>query len=116
MRVDGSRSALNPGRLRHRVTIEHKVVTGRDSFGADQFEWQTFCTCYMNITAMQGRELEVAQQRWADARYKCESQFIEGVRHEMRINRNGRYLEIMDVQDPFGMRDRLVYYCREWVK
>ncbi len=118
MRVDGSRAALNSGRLRHRVTIEQKTLTSpyQDSFGADVYQWTAFCTCYMSINVLQGRELEVAGQRWADARYRCESQYIDGVQREMRINWGGRYLDIVDAQDPQGMRDRLVYCCREWVE
>lgn len=118
MRIDGSRDTLNPGLLRQRVTIQQKSVTGQDTRGQDEYTWASVQETWANITALQGREMEVVQQRWADARFKVIMHFLAGVTFAMRLawldGSTTRILQIMDVQDPDGLRKRLVLFCREW--
>jgi len=121
MRVDESRLLpLNPGALRHQIEIQQKVVTSQNSRGEDVYTWALVYFCYASITALQGRELETAQQRWADARYRIEAQYLAGVERAMRIrwwDGSAYHLfNILDAVDPQGMRDRLVMICREWVE
>ncbi len=114
MRVDGSRGALNPGRLRHFVTIRQKPAGAENAFGEPTGDRTAFATGYASIDALQGRELQAAQQRWSDARFKVEMQYLAGVTTDMDIlDDEDRVLDILDAQDPEGCRNRLVMYCSE---
>jgi hypothetical protein len=73
---------------------------------------------------MSGRELETAQQTWAEARFKVITHFISGVKREMRIVWGGldgsnaplstaRLLDILDAEDPWGTGTTLVMICKE---
>ena len=66
MRIDAAKT-LNPGLLREQLIVQYKNVTGQDSYGQDVYTWQTFVSMKGQVTALQGRELELAQQKWAEA-------------------------------------------------
>ena len=98
---------------RQSVTIKQQTVTSQDSYGQDVFTWTTFWTGFLEIKAMSGREFWGAQQRWAEARFKCSGLFVSGVTREMRIYWGDRVLNILDVEDPTGKRHHAVMYCKE---
>jgi len=106
---------VNPGRLRHRVTIQRPAASSPlNGFGEPGGPAVTFAAAYASIQALQGREFEAAQRLWADARFLVELQYLAGVTTEMRIlDDEGRTLNILDVEDPEGNRARLVMYCSE---
>ncbi len=114
MRVDGSSAPLNPGALRHLLTIRQKPSGAENTFGENTGEYATFATVYGSIRPLQGRELQAAQQRWADARFRIETQYLAGVTTAMDIlDDEDRVLDILDVEDPEGCHNRLIMYCNE---
>jgi len=120
VRVDGSRSILNPGLCRHQAEIQQKIVSAQNTFGEDVYAWSTLYNLQCNIQALQGNEALRVQQMWAEARYKVTCQHIAGIDRAMRLvwwdGSSNRTLEILDVQDLAGTRAVLVMYCREWVE
>jgi len=58
--------------------------------------------------------LEAAMQRWAEARFKIESQYVKGIVRAMRGLWGDRYLDVIDAEDPFGTRMSLLIYAKEW--
>jgi head-tail adaptor len=59
------------GQLDQRIVILRKNVTGQDSTGADTLGTPTtVATLWARVEDLDGRELQVAMQRWATARYK----------------------------------------------
>ena len=62
--------ALNVGDLRTHVTFQAKVVSGQDSYGQDVTTWATQLVAWCQIEALQGRELDAAQQIHAEARFR----------------------------------------------
>ena len=59
------------GQLDQRIVILRKSVTGVDSTGADTLGTPTtVATLWARVEDLDGRELQVAMQRWATARYK----------------------------------------------
>jgi len=99
---------FNPGLARHRVRIMRPVKT-KDAFGADTVTLALYGTVPAQIEALQGRELEAVQQRWAHARYKIRMQFTKQVEREYSIEwplASGLLtLDILDVRDPAGTRN-----------
>lgn len=108
--------ALNPGLLREPITITSPTDGGQNAYGEPTVTWSTHQACRARIEALRGAEMEAVQQTWAEARLKVTTHFIAGVKREMRITWGSRTLEILDVEDPNGMRERLVIYCRELVE
>lgn len=116
MRLDGSK-VLNPGLLRHQITWERKVVSGQLD-GEDVFAWEIVADVRARILPLVGRELENAQQRWPEARYRIEQHYVPGLQRGHRGYWHGeegvRYLDAVDVQDPAGTAMSLVILAKEW--
>jgi SPP1 family predicted phage head-tail adaptor len=115
MRSDGSK-VLNPGLLRHRITWQEKTVTGQDSLGQNIYEWDDVLITPARVVALVGRELELAQQRWAEARFRVEMHYITGIKREMRGLWGTRYLNVIDAEDPWGTGMVLHVVAKEWVE
>lgn len=115
MRIDGSK-ILNPGLLRHRIIWQQKAVSGQDSVGQDIYAWADFITTPARVTALSGRELEAAQQRWAEARFKIEMHYTPAIEREMRGVWGSRYLDVIDAEDPWGTGMVLHVMAREWAE
>lgn len=105
MRLDGART-LNPGLLIHQIRWQEKVSTGLNSSGEDTYEWQEVVTCRAQIKTIAGRELEMARQRWAEAKYEITQHWFSGLRPDMQITwyigGEERTLDVLDVRDPAG--------------
>lgn len=104
-RFDESR-AFNPGLARHKMRIMRPVKT-KDSFNADIVTLALYATVYAQVTALQGRELEAVQQRWAEAKYRIRMQYTKNIEREYSIEwplASGLLtLNILDVRDPAGV-------------
>lgn len=113
-RIDGSYE-LNPGNLRHAITIQRAAKT-QNTFGEDVVAWSTLLTAHAQIRAMQGRELEAYQQQWAEARWKIRMwKPAETIKREDQIIWETRTLDILDAEDPDGTGRTLEIVAREVV-
>jgi len=113
-RVDGS-YALNPGRLRHRLTLQRCIKT-QDGYGQDVLAWTDTTTFWAQVRAMQGRELETARQTWAEARFKIRMWHPnQEIRREDRLVWDERTLDILDAEDPDGTGREMLIIARELV-
>lgn len=106
---------LNPGLLRHRIQVFAPAdVPPGNTFNEPTAARSLVATTWANIQALQGRELQAVQQTFADARFRIETQYLAGITTAMQIlDDEGRTLNVLDVQDPYGIRDRLVIYASE---
>jgi head-tail adaptor len=104
MRIDESQQ-FNPGLARHRLVIKRPVKT-KDDFGADVVTLALYATVYAQIVTLQGREMEAAQQRWAEAKYRIRMQYTPGIEREFTIERplaaGTVQMDILDVRDAAG--------------
>lgn len=113
-RVDGS-FAFNPGLMRDKLVVQRATAT-QNSHGEDVQTWAAVFTIWGNVRAMQGRELEAAGQRWAEARFKVETWYPPTpIRRSDRILWGTRTLDVLDAEDPAGVRRSIVIYAREVV-
>ena len=92
---------MRSGTLRHQITITRRNVTGQNSFGEDTLGTSTTVGAYKaDVIALQGREFEAAQQKWAEARFKVRMRYTAtAIRREDQITWGTRTLEILDVED-----------------
>lgn len=99
-------SRLNPGILRHQITWQRENVTGQDGFGSDILGTPAYlnvATCRAEVKHLAGRELEAAQQRWAEAKYQITQHYSRGLSNAMRISwyidGQVRLLDVLAIKD-----------------
>jgi head-tail adaptor len=98
---------MQAGKLDQRITVYAQNVTGQNAFGEDQEGDPTeVCSVWACVEYLQGRELDRATQRWAEARYRItmrRNPSIE-IKREHWIEWRDNELDILDVQGQ-GTRD-----------
>jgi SPP1 family predicted phage head-tail adaptor len=108
---------LNPGDLRTQVQFQAPTVASQDSAGQNVTTWVTQFTAWCQVTALVGREIEVARQLNAEAKFKLRLHFPPvTVEREWRAVMGTRALNIIDAEDPTGERRELVVTAKEWVE
>lgn len=114
-RSDGS-LPLNPGLLNDRVVIQRATKT-QNAYGEDVITWSPVMTIWAHVRAMVGQELQSVQQTFAEARFKLRTYYPQTpIKREDRAIWQGRTLDILDAEDPDGVRRELVIYAREWTE
>lgn len=117
-RIDGGR-VVNPGAFRHRIIWQEKAITGQDSFGQDIYSWRDVVSCSAQVRELQGRELQSAQQRWAEAKYMIQQHYDARPRVAHRIAWFNRstwlYLDPIDIPDQAGTGLVLDIAAKEWI-
>jgi head-tail adaptor len=114
---------LNPGCLRHQITWQRKNVVGQDSYGGETLGTPAYLqvvNCRAEVTALQGRELSAAQQRWAEAKWQIKQHWYRGLTPDMRISwyidGEVRTLDVLDIQDPAGTGRMQVITAKDHVE
>jgi len=117
-RVDEGKTP-NPGLLRHQITWERKVPAASpiNSYGEDVFVWSGFQVCRAQVKELTGRELESAQQRWAEAKYVILQHYIKGLEMTDRIywwiDGEAVYLDPLSIDDEPGTGYWQQVVCKE---
>ncbi len=106
---------MRAGTYRHRLTLVSRTVTSQDSHGQDVTARTVIGTYWGEVRALQGREMQAAQQKWSDAKFRVETRYQPGVSFstDRSIEWGSRTLDILSAEDPDGMQRRMVIYCRE---
>jgi SPP1 family predicted phage head-tail adaptor len=111
---------VNPGNLRrHRAAIRQNPGRGVTVYGSTSIDWTAAPLLgyfWGSLEALQGRELEASEQRWAEARFKFRSHYIANVNREDRLECEGRIFDIVDAEDPTGQRREIHMTLRELVQ
>jgi head-tail adaptor len=108
---------MQAGRLRHTITITEQIVSGQNSFGEDVVEMSDVglgeFPC--RVEFLEGRELGLAMQRWARARYKITMRHQPDIviTANMTATWEGRTLDIVSVQEPDALRPMVVLYAQD---
>lgn len=90
---------MNIGKLRHRVTIEHKVRM-RDPETNEIIEgWQPLTTRWGSIEPLRGREYWAAAQTQAEVTHTVRMRYTPGITPAMRLVHRGRYFNIVVVRN-----------------
>lgn len=86
--------ATNPGKYRHRVTIEQQVES-RDAMGGVVVTWLEFAANVpAEVLTGPGREAVAADQQQADIAARINLRYLPGLTAKMRIVWDGRVFNI----------------------
>jgi SPP1 family predicted phage head-tail adaptor len=99
---------MNPGTLRHRVTIEHPVTT-QNEYGEQIPAWATFATVWASREDLTGREAYYAgaNQKAATMLTRFTIRYLAALSEQMRIVSDARTYGIQSIADD-GRREQLV--------
>jgi SPP1 family predicted phage head-tail adaptor len=104
---------LNPGALRHRVTIQ-SVTRVPNGSGGYTTTWAPVGEVWAAVEPLEGRERIQAMQTDADVSHKVTMRYRAGVTAAMRVLHEGRVLDV--VAPPIDHEERhqsMVLLCRE---
>ncbi|MEC0248891.1 phage head closure protein [Paenibacillus chitinolyticus] len=104
---------MNPGALRHRITLQKKE-TGTNDEGLPAVQWTDFATVSAAVEPLRGREYFAAAAANAESTVRVRIRYRQGVTSDMRVLYNGRTLEIQSPPiDPNERHRELHLMCRE---
>lgn len=103
---------MRSGKLRYLATLQD-VASIPNAYGEGIATWANVSTFHANVTDLDGQELYHAQQVIAFSNVKVSTRYRAGVLPRMRIQVNGRTLQILSVSNPDGRRRELVLLCKE---
>jgi SPP1 family predicted phage head-tail adaptor len=89
---------LNPGDLRHRITIQTFTESSND-YNEPVKTWATFATVWASVSPLIGREYFASQQITAEVTGKIRMRYLEGVTPKMRVLFSGKIYDIAAVID-----------------
>lgn len=103
---------MNPGALRHKVTIEQ--ATEMNTAGDVSKTWSEFAKAWAQIEPASTQERFIAAQVQAQITHKVTIRYLSGVTSQMRIKHGSRYLYIEGPpMNPDERNVSLVLMCRE---
>lgn len=104
---------MNPGRLRHRVTLqEYKEVVDQYGTPIDQ-GWQDVATVWASVEPIQGREYVLLQNTQAEVTTRIRIRYRAGVKPAMRLLYGARVFDIQAVIDFEERHIELQLMCKE---
>jgi len=105
---------MNPGDLRHRVTIQsrHEQSDGMGGFTA---AWETFAEAWAGIWPVSAKEVINNGQLAGQISHRVRIRYVEGVTSAMRILFGARVFNVLSVINPNEGNELLDLVCMEVV-
>jgi SPP1 family predicted phage head-tail adaptor len=103
--------ALDPGRLRERVTIQ-VATERRNSLGETTLEWATFAERWASVEGVTAREALGAGQLEVSITHRVRLRHVAGLTQQMRLQWRGRTLEIVSLLE-HNSRSEHELICQE---
>ena len=113
--MDGSGSGpmiRNISELRHTITIQKQVETGKDGDGNRLIEWQDFASVRAAAKDMSAREFFAALSAQQERITTFTLRWLDGLRNDMRIMFQGLTYEIVQINHMSYRRDFLEVRAR----
>ncbi len=104
---------MNPGDLRHRVTIQRLDPTTRDEYKAVIPSWGPVVTVWAAVESVSGREAFIAQQVMQQSTHRITIRYRSDVTATMRVAHGDRLYDIKAALDRDGRRRWLQLLCEE---
>jgi SPP1 family predicted phage head-tail adaptor len=105
---------IRSGKYRHYANIEQAVVSGTGPRGQPVIVWTVFlANTPLAIVPLSGRMLEITRQLVATATHRVELRYLPGIEAGMRVNFEGRYLNIGFVDEMDFKRHDMALVCTE---
>ena len=89
---------MNPGELRHRITLQRLTTTTNEN-GFEIEEWTDVKTVWASITNLHGREYYEAAAVQAEQTVKFTIRYLSGVDTSMRILFQGKQYNITSIDN-----------------
>lgn len=89
---------MEPGDLRHRVTLQRRVST-RDAIGGEIYTWVDERTVWGAAEPLTGRELLAAQAKHAEITMRFRVRYMRDVTSNWRLIWEGAIYNILSVTD-----------------
>lgn len=103
---------MRVGNLRHRVTIQHKVLD-KDEDGLAVEEWRPLAEVWAAVEPLQGREFWQAKAVQSESTIRVKTRYRLGITTAMRVLHGDRVLDIESVVDPEEKHVELHLLCKE---
>lgn len=114
-----SRYRINPGELRHRITIQ-KFNNNQNEYGEVEINthasWSDVAVVRAGIYPISGKEFFSAETVNSEVTHKVKIRYIEGITSNMRIKFGDRYFEI--ISQPINFQEKnieLQLLCKELI-
>lgn len=101
---------MRSGWLRHRVTIQEKVVT-RDAYGEEDFTWRDTSTVWASVEPMRGREFLQATAEQVTYDTTVRMRYGTAITPENRLTWNGQYYDVRSVVSVLEKAKELEIHC-----
>jgi SPP1 family predicted phage head-tail adaptor len=88
--------ALDPGKLRERVTIQ-QATERRNSLGETTLEWATFAERWASVEGVTAREALGLGQLEVSITHRVRLRYVTGLTQQMRLQWRGRTLEVVSL-------------------
>lgn len=113
-----SRYRINPGELRHRITIQ-KCNSNQNNYGEIDINatitWSDVVTVRAGIYPISGKEFFAAETVNSEITHKVKIRYIEGISPNMRIKFNNRIFSIESVINFQERGIELQLLCKELI-
>lgn len=101
---------MRAGWLRHRVTIQEKVIT-RDSYGEEDFTWKDVGNVWASIEPVRGRDFMQATTEQLTYDTLIRMRYGNTVTPNNRIAWNGQYYDVRSVVSVLEKNKELEVQC-----
>lgn len=105
---------MDPGKLRHRITIQRKEQTQNPNTGAMTTTWATVATVWAAVEPLSAREFIAAQAVQSDVSVRITMRYRPGITSAMRLLHDGKTYNITGVlADKASGREYITLPCAE---
>lgn len=109
-----SRYRINPGELRHRITIQ-KLNNFQNEYGEVSELWEDILNVRAGIYPISGKEFFAAETVNSEITHKVKIRYIEGITPNMRIKFNNRIFSIESVINFQERNIEIQLLCKELI-
>lgn len=103
---------MNPGKLRHLVSIQHHAKS-RNEYGEVVESWSEFAKAWAEVKPIKSNEYFAAFKERAEVTHRVVMRYIDGIKPSMRIEAKGRVFEIVGIRNFFERDEYLEVMCKE---
>lgn len=109
-----SRYRINPGELRHRITIQ-KLNNSQNEYGEVSELWEDILNVRAGIYPISGKEFFAAETVNSEITHKVKIRYIGGITPNMRIKFNNRIFSIESVINFQERNIEIQLLCKELI-
>ena len=106
---------MNPGQLRHRITIQHVSGTTTNTSGEEIPRYVNWKTAWASVEPLKGREYLEAQKLRAELTYRIKIRYLADLEQSMRVKFKDRIFRIESIINLNEANREIHFMCVEQV-